>query len=176
MKTNIYKTNTKTLKKALSYIGKHRFFLPISILLALISVALNLYIPMLIGDALDKMIAQGNVDMDGITKILLFATLLVGINGLFQWIMGIINNAVAQKISRDIRNEAFERIERLPLSFIDSTPHGDIVNRIINDTDRFSEGLFLGFTQVFSGILTIIGTLFSDIMYSVVDPRVKLGK
>ena len=171
MKTNIYKTNTKTLKKALSYIGKHRFFLPISILLALISVALNLYIPMLIGDAIDKMIAQGNVDMDGITKILLFATLLVGINGLFQWIMGIINNAVAQKISRDIRNEAFERIERLPLSFIDSTPHGDIVNRIINDTDRFSEGLFLGFTQVFSGILTIIGTLCFMIA---IDPIIAL--
>lgn len=171
MKTNIYKTNTKTLKKALSYIGKHRFFLPISILLALISVALNLYIPMLIGNAIDKMIAQGSVDMDGITKILLFAALLVGINGLLQWIMGIINNAVAQKISRDIRNEAFERIERLPLSFIDSTPHGDIVNRIINDTDRFSEGLFLGFTQVFSGILTIIGTLCFMIA---IDPIIAL--
>ena len=171
MKTNIYKTNTKTLKKALSYIGKHRFFLPISILLALISVALNLYIPMLIGNAIDKMIAQGSVDMDGITKILLFAALLVGINGLLQWIMGIINNAVAQKISRDIRNEAFERIERLPLSFIDSTPHGDIVNKIINDTDRFSEGLFLGFTQVFSGILTIIGTLCFMIA---IDPIIAL--
>ena len=159
MKRIVYKNSTKTLKKAFSYIGKYKFFLPISIALALLSVALNLYIPMLIGKAIDEMIGRGMVDLDGITKILLFATLLVCGNGLMQWITGIINNAVAQKISRDVRNEAFERIEHLPLSYIDSTPHGDIANRIINDTDRFSEGLFLGFTQVFSGILTIVGTL-----------------
>lgn len=159
MKRIVYKNSTKTLKKALSYIGKHKFFLPISILLSFFSVALNLYIPILIGNAIDKMIGAGSVDKQGITEILILAAVLVGFNGLMQWIMGIINNAVAQKISRDIRNEAFERLEHLPLSYIDSTPHGDIVNRIINDTDRFSEGLFLGFTQVFSGILTIIGTL-----------------
>ena len=159
MKRIVYKNSTKTLKKALSYIGKHKFFLPISILLSFFSVALNLYIPILIGNAIDKMIGVGSVDKQGITEILILAAVLVGFNGLMQWIMGIINNAVAQKISRDIRNEAFERLEHLPLSYIDSTPHGDIVNRIINDTDRFSEGLFLGFTQVFSGILTIIGTL-----------------
>ena len=159
MKTNIYKNNTKTLKKALSYVGRYKYFLPISFILSLISVALNLYIPMLIGEGIDKMIGKGSVDLGLVSYILLIAAVLVLANGILQWIMGIINTAIAQKISRDIRNEAFEHIEHLPLSYIDSTPHGDIVNRIVNDTERFSEGLFLGFTQVFTGIMTIIGTL-----------------
>ena len=159
MKTIIYKNNTKTLKKALSYVGRYKYFLPISFIFSLVSVALNLYIPMLIGDSIDKMIGVGKVDLDTVSHILFIAALLVLANGVLQWIMGIINTAIAQKISRDIRNEAFEHIEHLPLSYIDSTPHGDIVNRIINDTERFSEGLFLGFTQVFTGIMTIAGTL-----------------
>ena len=154
-----YKNNSKTLKLAFYYVGKNKFFLPVSIVLALLSVGLNLYIPMLIGNAIDLMIEQGNVDMEGVVSILSFALLLVLINAFLQWGMGIINSIVAQKISEDVRNEAFNRLERLPLSYIDRTAHGDIVNRIINDTDRFSEGLFLGFTQVFTGILTIIGTL-----------------
>ncbi len=156
---NTYKNNSKTLKLAFYYVGKNKFFLPVSIVLALLSVGLNLYIPMLIGNAIDLMIEQGNVDMEGVVSILSLALLLVLINAILQWGMGIINSIVAQKISEDVRNEAFNRLERLPLSYIDRTAHGDIVNRIINDTDRFSDGLFLGFTQVFTGILTIAGTL-----------------
>ncbi|MBQ8302510.1 MAG: ABC transporter ATP-binding protein [Clostridia bacterium] len=159
MKRIVYKNDSKTLRKAFYYIGRNKFFLPISIVLALISVGLNLYIPMLIGNALDLMIEQGNVDMEGVLSILSLALILVLVNAILQWGMGIINSIVAQKISEDVRNEAFDRLERLPLSYIDRTAHGDIVNRVINDTDRFSEGLFLGFTQVFTGILTIIGTL-----------------
>ena len=159
MKRFVYKNDAKTLKKALSYIGRYKFFLPISILLSIICVGLNLYSPMLIGEAIDGMIGVGEVDVNRMISLLSVCGLIVLINGFIQWIMGIINNAVAQKISRDVREEAFRKIQTLPLSYIDKTAHGDIVNRIVNDTDRFSEGLFLGFTQVFSGILTIIGTL-----------------
>ena len=159
MKRFVYKNDVKTLKKALSYIGRYKFFLPISILISIVSVGLNLYSPILIGEAIDGMIGVGMVDIEKMIRLLSICGILVIINGLIQWIMGIINNAVAQKISRDVRDEAFLKIHSLPLSYIDKTAHGDIVNRIVNDTDRFSEGLFLGFTQVFSGILTIIGTL-----------------
>lgn len=159
MQTLVNKGRGKTLKKALSYIGRYKLFLPISIFLALASVGLTLYVPMLMGDAIDLIIDKGLVDLPGIGRLLLLSLILILINALIQWIMGMVNNNVAQKICRDIRNEAFEKLERLPLSYIDRTPHGDIVNRVINDTDRFCEGLFLGFTQVFTGVLTIIGTL-----------------
>ena len=160
MKTKVNKTQKNTLKKAFSYIGKYKFFIPISFLLALISVGLTLYVPILIGNAIDLIIGKDNVDFDGIRQALVYALILSGINALVQWLMGIVNTNVAHKICRDVRNEAFAKIERLPISYIDSHPNGDIVNRVINDTDRFCEGLFLGFTQVFSGILTILGTLF----------------
>ena len=159
MKTNVDKNSKSTLNKAFHYIGRYKFFVPVSLLLALISVGLTLYVPMLIGQAIDLIIDKGQVDLSGVIQILSFALILVGINAIVQWLMGVVNTNVTQKICRDIRNDAFCKIERLPLSYIDSTAHGDIVNRVINDTDRFCEGLFLGFTQVFSGILTIIGTL-----------------
>nr|MBE6544960.1 ABC transporter ATP-binding protein [Oscillospiraceae bacterium] len=159
MQTLVNKGRGKTLKKALSYIGRYKLFLPISSFLALASVGLTLYVPMLMGDAIDLIIDKGLVDLPGIGRLLVLSLILILINALIQWIMGMVNNNVAQKICRDIRNEAFGKLERLPLSYIDRTPHGDIVNRVINDTDRFCEGLFLGFTQVFTGILTIVGTL-----------------
>ena len=150
---------SKTLARVLSYIGKYKYLLPISILMALISTALTLYVPILIGDAIDLAVGENTVDIEGIIKLLVFAGILIGITALAQWIMSTVNNKIAFHVTRDIRNEAFERLEILPLSYIDTNAHGDIVNRVINDTDRFSEGLLLGFTQVFTGILTIIGTL-----------------
>ena len=150
---------SKTLARVLSYIGKYKFLLPISILMALISTALTLYVPILIGDAIDLAVGKNTVDIEGIIKLLVFAGILIGITALAQWIMSTVNNKIAFHVTRDIRNEAFEKLEILPLSYIDTNAHGDIVNRVINDTDRFSEGLLLGFTQVFTGILTIIGTL-----------------
>lgn len=153
------KLNTKTLKKVLGYIGRYKLLIPISVVLALISVTLTLYVPVLIGEAIDLMVDKGKVDIGGVKDILILSALLIGATALVNWLMSIINNRVAFSVTRDMRNEAFAKIEKLPLSYIDSTPHGDIVNRVINDTDRFSEGLLLGFTQVFTGILTIIGTL-----------------
>ena len=159
MKAKVSKSSNKTLKKAFYYVGKYRFFVPISLLLALVSVMLSLLIPVVIGKAIDLITTQGNVDIEGILSLIFITLILVGISAVVQWIMGAINNVIAHKICRDIRNEAFTKLKRLPISYVDKTPHGDIVNRIINDTDRFCEGLFLGFTQVFTGILTIIGTL-----------------
>ncbi len=150
---------SKTLSRVLSYIGKYKYLLPISILMALISVALTLYVPILIGDAIDLAVGRGNVDIEGIIKLLTLAGILIVATAVAQWIMSTVNNRIAFHVTRDIRNEAFEKIEILPLSYVDTTPHGDVVNRVINDTDRFSEGLLLGFTQVFTGVLTIIGTL-----------------
>lgn len=151
--------DTATLKQALGYIGKYRLLLPVSILLALISVVTTLYAPILFGNAIDLIVAKGNVDLAGISYNLTLAVVLLLITGLSSWLMNVINNHISYHVLRDIRDDAFEKIQTLPLSYIDSTPHGDTANRIINDTDRFAEGLLLGFTQVFTGILTIVGTL-----------------
>lgn len=159
MKKIFDKKQMTTLSRALRYIGRYKLLLPISILMALISVALTLYVPMLIGEAIDLIAGKDAVELEKIVEILINAGVLILITALSQWIMSTVNNRIAFHVTRDIRNEAFEKIETLPLSYIDSTPHGDTVNRIINDTDRFSEGLLLGFTQVFTGVLTIVGTL-----------------
>ena len=160
MKKLINKRDISTLSRVLKYIGKYKLLLPVSIFFALVFTTLSLYIPILIGDAIDLIVSPGNVDISGILKILFFAAILIGISAISQWCMTAINNRITFHITRDIRNDAFSKLETLPLSYIDTTSHGDIVNRVINDTDRFSEGLLLGFTQVFTGILTIVGTLF----------------
>lgn len=147
------------MKRVLRYIGKYKILLPISILMALISVVLTLYVPVLIGDAIDLIAGRGLVDIEGVINILLLAAILIGATALANWIMSVINNRIAFSVTADMREDVFSHIERLPLSYIDTTKHGDIVNRVINDTDRFSEGLLLGFTQVFTGVLTIVGTL-----------------
>ena len=159
MAKKIQKANPGTIKKVLSYIGKYKLLLPISMLFALITVALTLYVPILIGDAIDMIIGEGAVNFEGIRPLLIKAAILIGITALSQWLMSTINNRIAYHVARDIRNDAFSHIERLPLSYIDSHSRGDTVNRVINDTERFSEGLLLGFTQVFTGVLTILGTL-----------------
>ena len=155
----IQKANPGTMKKVLGYIGRYKFLLPISILLALITVALTLYVPILIGDAIDFILGEGIVNFEAIIPLLTEAAVLIGITALAQWLMSTINNRIAYHVARDIRNDAFSHIEKLPLSYIDSHSRGDTVNRVINDTERFSEGLILGFTQVFTGVLTILGTL-----------------
>lgn len=153
------KKSKKTVSRVLHYIGRYKFLFPVSILMALLSVALTLYVPMLIGDAIDLMIGVNEVKLDAIASTLLIAVALIAITALAQWVMSMVNNRIAYHVSRDIRDEAFVKIHRLPLSYIDSHSHGDVVNRIINDTERFSDGLLLGFTQVFTGVLTIVGTL-----------------
>ncbi len=153
------KARRGTLKKALGYIGKYRLLLPVSVLFAAVTVALTLYIPVLIGKAIDLITGKGEVDIEGVIGILLGAAMLIGVTSLSQWIMSIINNRIAYRTVRDIRNDALEKLQRLPLGYLDTHPSGDTVNRIINDAEQFADGLLLGFTQLFTGVLTIIGTL-----------------
>ena len=148
-----------TLKKVIRYIGKYKFLLPVSMFFALVTVALTLYVPKLIGDAIDLILDIGNVDFEGVGRILGISALLVLITALSQWIMSTINNKITYNVAMDVRRDAFGKIEKLPLSYLDTKPQGELVSRIINDTEQFSEGLLLGFTQLFTGILTILGTL-----------------
>lgn len=149
-----------TLRKVLKYVQRHGFFMVLSILFAAITVALTLYTPILIGDAIDLIVGKGQVDFAGITAILIKTGIIIGITALIQWLMNTINNRITYHVVRDIRNEAFRKIEILPLSYIDAHPYGDIVNRVIADADQFADGLLMGFTQLFTGIVTILGTLF----------------
>lgn len=149
-----------TLRKVLKYVQRHGFFMVLSILFAAITVALTLYTPILIGDAIDLIVGKGQVDFAGIAAILIKTGIIIGITALIQWLMNTINNRITYHVVRDIRNEAFRKIEILPLSYIDAHPYGDIVNRVIADADQFADGLLMGFTQLFTGIVTIFGTLF----------------
>ncbi len=153
-------SNLRTLKRSLKYIGKYKYLLPVSIFLAVITVALTLYVPMLIGDAIDLIVEKGNVNFTKIADKLILSAILIAITAFAQWMMSTINNRIAYHVVRDMRADAFGKALHLPLAYIDVHPHGDTVNRVINDTDRFAEGLLLGFTQVFTGVLTIFGTLF----------------
>ena len=163
-----------TLGRVLQYIGKYKFLLPVSILLAIISVFLTLYIPILVGDAItvieeiipaigensNSEIQSANVERIGkIVGILLGAAILVGVGAIVQWLMSTLNNRIAYSVAKDVRSDAFGKLKRLPLSYLDTHPHGDILSRTITDTEQFSEGLLLGFTQLFTGILTILGTM-----------------
>lgn len=147
-----------TLKRIFSYIGRYKLLLPLSLLFAAVTVAFTLYIPILVGEAID-LIAYGNTDFSKIAEKFTLAAVLIGVGALLQWLMSTINNRIAYYVLRDVRNDAFTKLEKLPLSYLDRKKSGETVNRIINDADQFSEGLLLGFTQLFTGILTIIGTL-----------------
>ncbi len=148
-----------TLKKVLKYVGRHGFLMAVSVILAAVTVALTLYAPILIGDAIDLIVGQNNVDFDGIAHILIKTAIVIGITAVVQWLMNTINNRITYHVVRDIRNEAFKKIEILPLKYIDAHPSGEIVNRVIADADQFAEGLLMGFTQLFTGVVTILGTL-----------------
>ncbi len=147
------------LWKVLRYIRKYWFFLALSIILAAVSVAITLYIPILTGDAVDLIIDQGRVDFAGITSILIRIAVSMGIAAAAQWIMNVCNNKMTYQIIRDVRNEAFHKLEILPLKYIDRHSYGEVVSRVIADVDQFADGLLMGFTQFFTGIITILGTL-----------------
>ncbi len=153
------KFQKSTVKKVLSYIKKYRFLLVLSLLLALATVAATLYIPIIIGDAIDLIIGKNNVDFDGIFSLLLRAVIIAVATALLQWIMNNINNVITYNVVRDVRNDAFSKIEKLPLGYIDSHSYGETVSRVIADTDQFADGLLMGFTQFFTGVMTILGTL-----------------
>lgn len=153
------KNNKTIVKKVLDHIGKYKIFLLLSIILAAISVALTLYIPILTGNAVDCIAGPGAVDFAGILVILRKMVIIILLTAIVQWLMNACNNKIAYQVVRDVRDEAFRKLEILPLKYIDSHAHGDIVSRIIADVDQFSDGLLMGFTQLFTGVITIIGTL-----------------
>ncbi len=148
-----------TLKKVLHYIGRYRFLLALSIFLAAVSVALTLYVPILIGKAIDYMVGKGQVDFESIMALLVKIGVIVGATAIVQWLMNIMNNRITFHVIRDVRNEAFKKIEVLPLKYIDTRSVGEIVSRVIADVDQFADGLLMGFTQLFTGVVTILGTL-----------------
>ena len=149
----------KILKKILSYIRKYRALVGVSLFLALITTALTLYIPILTGQGVDKILGPGQVDFPGLFRILLTIGAVILLTAVCQWLMNHINNKVTYKVVEDVRTRAFEHIQELPLSYLDGQKSGDIVSRVITDIDQFSEGLLLGFTQLFTGVMTILGTL-----------------
>ena len=156
------KTNseqTEVLKKVLRYMRRYWFYLAISILLAAITVASTLYIPLLTGDAVDCIVSKGHVDWAGVFAVLKQMAMVIGVTALAQWGMNICNNKLTYQIVRDIRNEAFAKLEILPLKYIDRKSTGEIVSRIIADVDQFADGLLMGFTQLFTGVITILGTI-----------------
>ncbi len=153
------KQTRKTLATVLRYLRRYRIHILLSILLAAVSVGLTLYIPIVIGDAIDHIIEQGKVNFEAILPLLLRVSLCAGIIALSQWLMSMLNNKITFEVVRDTRSAAFRRIQRLPLSYLDTKPTGEIVSRVIADVDQFADGLLLGFTQLFTGVLTILGTL-----------------
>jgi ATP-binding cassette subfamily B multidrug efflux pump len=153
------KIQKDTLRKVLKYIRTYRILLLISIILAAATVALTLYVPILIGNAIDFIVGPDNVNFKAIAEILVKIGVVIGINAVFQWLMNTINNNITYQVVRDVRKKAFRKIEILPLSYIDTHPHGEIVSRAIADVDQFADGLLMGFTQLFTGVLTIMGTL-----------------
>ena len=161
----------ETLKKVFHYMKHYIPILILSIILATITVALTLYFPILTGKAIDFILAKGKVDFAGILSLAKEGILIIAITALAQWIMNMCNNRMTYNIVRDIRKDAFDKMEHLPLSYIDSHSHGDMVSRIIADVDTFADGLLMGFTQLFTGIATIVGTL---IFMLVIDVKITL--
>ena len=153
------KANNSTLKKVLGRIARYRLNAVLSILLSAVYVGLSLYVPILAGRAIDNIIAPGSVDYAQIMLELTKIAVVAAIAALAQWLMNIINNSMTYNVVKDMRTEAFDRLMKLPLSYIDAHPYGETVSRIIADVDQFADGLLLGFSQLFTGILTIIGTL-----------------
>lgn len=153
-----------TIKRVLRYLGKYRIFLILSLGMALVTVVGQLYIPILQGNAIDNIIGEGNVDFAAVMKIIITILITMGVVALFQWIMNICNNKITYSIVHDIRKDAFNKLQRLPVRYADSHPTGEIVSKVIADVDQFADGLLMGFTQFFTGVMTILGTLIFMIM------------
>ncbi|MBE6549288.1 MAG: ABC transporter ATP-binding protein [Ruminococcaceae bacterium] len=165
-KKNANKGSVKTFLKVLKYLKIYRLHFAVSLLLTALSVALTLYIPILVGQAIDLCIDKGRVDFDGVSAILVKIGVCILITALAQWIINVLNNKMTYGIVKNIRKEAFVRIQQFPISFIDSRHSGEIVSRVITDVDQFSDGLLMGFTQFFSGVMTIIVTLVFMVIIS----------
>ena len=153
------KAQPGTMKKVLEYLRPYMGLVALSVLLAAVTVALTLYVPVLIGRAIDLIVGPGQVDMPGILRLILRVAIVVAATAAVQWVVNTINNKITFQVVRDVRAQAFAKLQILPLSYIDSHPTGEIVSRVIADVDQFADGLLLGFTQLFTGVVTILGTL-----------------
>lgn len=151
--------NKHTFKMILKYIKKYKISVIFSLLFAFVSAVATLYVPILTGKGVDCIVKKGNVDFEKLKSILLLVVIIVAVSAVSQWIMNICNNRIVYRVVKDIRNDAFEKIEKLPISYIDAHPFGDTMSRVISDTDTFADGLLMGFTQMFTGIVTIFGTI-----------------
>ncbi|MFZ2538769.1 MAG: ABC transporter ATP-binding protein, partial [Oscillospiraceae bacterium] len=151
--------NKSVLKRILSYTKPYIGYLILALISAIISVVATLFAPVVIGKAIDLIIGKSNVDFLIIFAFLLVLAMTVLISAIFQWLMNFCTNIITQKTVKDIRDNVFEKLQYVPLNYIDKTPHGDIISRVVNDIDQISDGLLQGFTQLFSGIVTIIGTI-----------------
>ena len=167
MKKVVNENQKSTLRKVLRYIRRYWGYLGASIILAAVTVALTLYLPILIGQAVDRIVGKGAVDFAGIFVILRKMADIIGLTAVAQWVMNACNNKITYNVIRDIRTEAFEKIEKLPLKYLDAHSYGEIVSRVIADVDQFADGLLMGFTQFFTGIVTIFGTLIFMLTISV---------
>ena len=156
----------QTVRRVLSYLGHQKLFLTLSLLLSALSVVCSLYVPLLLGDAIDGIIGKGNVDFDLLRDILPKAAVLIVISAVASWITATINNAITFRVVKEIREEFFEKITRVPVSYLDSRENGDLLSRMITDVDQFSDGLLMGFSQFFTGVVTILGTLFCMVLKS----------
>ncbi|MBQ3056826.1 MAG: ABC transporter ATP-binding protein [Clostridia bacterium] len=148
-----------TMRRVLTYLAGYRIYLALSLLLSLATVALTLWLPVLVGNAIDLIVGKDAVDFDGIFKIFKTAVLVIAATAIFQWLMNVCNNKMTFGIVRNIRNDTFRHLQKVPFSYLDTKKTGDIVSRVIADVDQFSDGLLLGFTQLFTGVMTIVGTL-----------------
>ena len=169
MKKQIKKANGKgaTLKEVLRYVKNYRFLLILSILFSTVSVALTLYIPIIIGNAIDLIVGKDKVTLDAVMELLVQAGVIAVIIGILQWLINSINNKITYNVVKRVRDEAFEKIETLPLKYIDGHSYGEVVNKVIDDVDQFADGLLMGFTQFFTGVVTILGTLVFMLTISV---------
>ena len=161
------KNQGKTIKKIFTYLKKYWYLIVLSLVLAAFSVALTLYVPILVGDAVDLIVTASNVDMPGVLTILKQIIILMLLTAAAQWVMNICNNKITYFVIKDIRESAFKKIEILPLKYIDKHSYGEIVSRVIADVDTFADGLLMGFTQLFTGVITIVGTLLFMLMTNV---------
>ena len=153
------KRQTKTVKKVLKYIEKYKIFLALSLAFAVATVVSTLYVPVVTGQVVDHILAPGQVDFPAIFQLLVKIGIITGLTALAQWLMNVCNNKITYEVIQDIRREAFAKIEALPLKFIDGHSHGELVSRVIADVDQFADGLLMGFSQLFTGVITILGTL-----------------
>lgn len=151
--------NKGVMKKVLAYIGKYKFYLLFSVVIAGVSVGLTLYVPIRVGYAIDAILGAGQVDFSAVRSNLLLVAVLVAAVGVLQWLMNVINNKITYNVVRDMRARAFDKLQALPFSYLDSHPQGDVVSRVVSDADQFADGLLMGFSQLFTGIVTIVGTL-----------------